>query len=228
MSRSKTKYLEYKFNDVRQEDEVVVRLDFQTVAEIQMLRCMCGINRGDRVQNETIREKVRVASVEDKMREVRLRWFGHMTRRGMDAPCDLIIALAFGEFGRSFLLIKEQVQKNQLKGLDAKKANIFAGKVVSRILCTSFCPKGMDIMVLRSDGDVTITNDGATILEQMDVDNQIAKLMVQWSRSQDYEIGDGTIGVVVMAGTLLEQTEKLLEYGIHPIKLHKDMTWLLV
>lgn len=62
-------------------------------------------------------------------------------------------------------------------------------------------------------------NDGATILEQMDVDNQIAKLMVELSRSQDYEIGDGTTGVVVMAGALLEQAEKLLERGIHPIRI---------
>ena len=62
-------------------------------------------------------------------------------------------------------------------------------------------------------------NDGATILEQMDVDNQIAKLMVELSCSQDYEIGDGTTGVVVMAGALLEQAEKLLERGIHPIRV---------
>lgn len=64
-----------------------------------------------------------------------------------------------------------------------------------------------------------VANDGATILEQMDVDNQIAKLMVQLSRSQDYEIGDGTTGVVVMAGALLEQAERLLERGIHPIRV---------
>lgn len=62
-------------------------------------------------------------------------------------------------------------------------------------------------------------NDGATILEQMDVDNQIAKLMVELSRSQDYEIGDGTTGVVVLAGALLEQAEQLLERGIHPIRI---------
>jgi len=62
-------------------------------------------------------------------------------------------------------------------------------------------------------------NDGATILEQMDVDNQIAKLMVELSRSQDYEIGDGTTGVVVMAGALLEQAESLLDRGIHPIRI---------
>jgi T-complex protein 1 subunit epsilon len=64
-----------------------------------------------------------------------------------------------------------------------------------------------------------LANDGATILEQMDVDNQIAKLLVELSRSQDYEIGDGTTGVVVLAGALLEQSQKLLERGIHPIRV---------
>lgn len=66
---------------------------------------------------------------------------------------------------------------------------------------------------------MSTANDGATILEQMDVDNQIAKLMVELSRSQDYEIGDGTTGVVVMAGALLEQAERLLERGIHSIRI---------
>ena len=72
---------------------------------------------------------------------------------------------------------------------------------------------------LTSDIFVFAANDGATILEQMDVDNQIAKLMVELARSQDYEIGDGTTGVVVMAGALLEQAERLLERGIHPIRI---------
>ncbi|KAK4399662.1 T-complex protein 1 subunit epsilon [Sesamum angolense] len=129
------------------------------------------------------------------------------------------MALAFDEFGRPFIILKEQDQKTRLRGLDAQKANIASGKAVARILRTSLGPKGMDKMLQSPDGDVTITNDGATILEQMDVDNQIAKLMVELSRSQDYEIGDGTTGVVVMAGALLEQAEKLLERGIHPIRI---------
>ncbi|KAG8094527.1 hypothetical protein GUJ93_ZPchr0012g22003 [Zizania palustris] len=129
------------------------------------------------------------------------------------------MALAFDEFGRPFIILREQEKKSRLQGLDAQKANIAAGKAVARILRTSLGPKGMDKMLQSPDGDVTITNDGATILEQMDVDNQIAKLMVELSRSQDYEIGDGTTGVVVMAGALLEQAEKLLERGIHPIRI---------
>ncbi|MBA0656431.1 hypothetical protein Goklo_008789 [Gossypium klotzschianum] len=129
------------------------------------------------------------------------------------------MALAFDEYGRPFIILKEQEQKTRLRGFEAQKANISAGKAVARILRTSLGPKGMDKMLQSPDGDVTITNDGATILEQMDVDNQIAKLMVELSRSQDYEIGDGTTGVVVMAGALLEQAERLLERGIHPIRI---------
>ncbi|CAD6339207.1 unnamed protein product [Miscanthus lutarioriparius] len=129
------------------------------------------------------------------------------------------MALAFDEFGRPFIILREQEKKTRLRGLDAQKANIAAGKAVARILRTSLGPKGMDKMLQSPDGDVTITNDGATILEQMDVDNQIAKLMVELSRSQDYEIGDGTTGVVVMAGALLEQAEKLLERDIHQIRV---------
>ncbi|KAJ6355976.1 hypothetical protein OIU78_004158 [Salix suchowensis] len=129
------------------------------------------------------------------------------------------MALAFDEFGRPFVIIKEQDQKVRLRGLDAQKANIASGMAVSRILRTSLGPKGMDKMLQSPDGDVTTTNDGATILEQMDVDNQIAKLLVELSRSQDYEIGDGTTGVVVLAGALLEQAQKLLERGVHPIRV---------
>ena len=77
----------------------------------------------------------------------------------------------------------------------------------------------MDKMIVSQDGDVTITNDGATILNEMDVENQIGKLMVQLSQSQDQEIGDGTTGVVVLAGALLEQAEALIEKGIHPIRI---------
>ncbi|KAF9604363.1 hypothetical protein IFM89_006370 [Coptis chinensis] len=129
------------------------------------------------------------------------------------------MALAFDEYGRPFIIVRDQEQKTRLRGIDAQKAHISAGKAVARILRTSLGPKGMDKMLQSPDGDVTITNDGATILEQMDVDNQIAKLMVELSRSQDYEIGDGTTGVVVMAGALLEQAERLLERGVHPIRV---------
>merc|ERR1712212_1266741 len=78
---------------------------------------------------------------------------------------------------------------------------------------------GLDKLMVSSDGDITITNDGATILKMMDVDHQIAKMMVQLSQSQDDEIGDGTTGVVVLCGALLEQAETLIDKGIHPIRI---------
>jgi T-complex protein 1 subunit epsilon len=74
-------------------------------------------------------------------------------------------------------------------------------------------------MMVSPDGEVTITNDGATILNLMDVENQIAKLMVELAKSQDDEIGDGTTGVVVLASALLEHAETLLDRGIHPIRI---------
>jgi len=80
-------------------------------------------------------------------------------------------------------------------------------------------PKGMDKMVVGPDGDVLVTNDGATILEKMDVQHHIAKLLVDLSQSQDSEIGDGTTGVVVMAGAMLEQAQELIEKGIHPLRI---------
>merc|ERR1711988_50959 len=98
-------------------------------------------------------------------------------------------------------------------------ANILAAKAVCNVIRTSLGPKGMDKMLSSPDGDVCITNDGATILEQMKVENQIGKLLVELSKSQDDEIGDGTTGVVVMAGSLLEKAEALLERGIHPIRV---------
>ena len=73
--------------------------------------------------------------------------------------------------------------------------------------------------MISPDGDITVTNDGATILKEMLVDHEIAKLLLQLSVSQDEEIGDGTTGVVVLAGALLEQAEKLLDKGIHPIRI---------
>lgn len=84
---------------------------------------------------------------------------------------------------------------------------------------TSLGPKGMDKMLVSPDGDVIVTNDGATILEKMEVQHQTARLLVELSKSQDNEIGDGTTGVVVFAGALLEQAQKLLDKGIHPLKI---------
>eukprot|EP00964_Phaeocystis_antarctica_P120762 scaffold84495_cov39-Phaeocystis_antarctica.AAC.1 len=121
------------------------------------------------------------------------------------------MSLAFDEYGRPFVIIKEGEKKGRTRGLAAQKANILAAKAVTSILKTSLGPKGMDKMLQSPDGDVCITNDGATILQEMKVENQIGKLLVELSKSQDDEIGDGTTGVVVLAGSLLEKAEALLD-----------------
>jgi len=128
-------------------------------------------------------------------------------------------SLAFDEFGRPFMILKDEMETSRLTGSEAIKSHIMAAKAVANILKTSLGPKGLDKLMVSSDGDITITNDGATILKMMDVDHQVAKLMVQLSQSQDDEIGDGTTGVVVLCGALLEQAEHLLDKGIHAIRI---------
>lgn len=123
------------------------------------------------------------------------------------------------EFGRPFIILRNQESQKRITGNDAIKSHILAAKNIANTLKSSLGPKGLDKMMVSCDGDVTVTNDGATILKLMDVDHEIAKLMVQLSQSQDDEIGDGTTGVVVLAGALLEQAEQLLDKGIHPIRI---------
>lgn len=127
--------------------------------------------------------------------------------------------MIYDEYGRPFVILKEQQAKARVKGLEATKANIIAAKSITNIVRTSLGPKGMDKILVSPDGDVTITNDGATIMDRMEVHHQVAKLLVELSASQDDEIGDGTTGVVVLAGALLEQAEKLLDRGIHPVRI---------
>jgi len=127
--------------------------------------------------------------------------------------------MVFDEYGRPFIIVRDQEQKERVKGIEAIKSNILAARTVSSLLRTSLGPKGMDKMLVNQDGDLTITNDGATILEKMQVEHQVAHLLVELSQSQDNEIGDGTTGVVVLAGALLEQAEKLLGQGLHPMRI---------
>jgi len=129
------------------------------------------------------------------------------------------MSLAFDEFGRPFVIMKDEESQSRLTGKDAIKSHIIAARSVANTLKTSLGPKGLDKLMVSADGDITITNDGATILKMMDVDHQIAKLMVQLSQSQDDEIGDGTTGVVVLCGALLEAAEGLIDKGIHPIRI---------
>ena len=129
--------------------------------------------------------------------------------------------LTFDEYGRPFLIIREQAEKTErrLKGREATKSHIYAGKTLAAVLRTSLGPKGMDKMIVGPDGGVTITNDGATILSELPLEHPIARLLVQLSKSQDSEIGDGTTGVVVMAASLLEHAEPLVDKGIHPTRI---------
>ena len=105
---------------------------------------------------------------------------------------------------------------SQTKGRDAQKNNISAAKIIADIVRTSLGPRGMDKMLVDSLGDMTITNDGATILKEIDVQHPAAKMLVEIAKSTDNEVGDGTTSVVVLAGALLEQAESLLQQEVHP------------
>ena len=127
--------------------------------------------------------------------------------------------LAFDEFGRPFIVMREQDKRKRTKGAEAQRANISAARTVANLLRTSLGPRGMDKILVSADGDVTVSNDGATIMDKMEVQHAVAKLLVELSKSQDDEIGDGTTGVVVLAGALLEQAQYLLEKGLHPLRI---------
>jgi len=129
------------------------------------------------------------------------------------------VGIAVDEYGRPFLVMRDQAQQNRVTGVEAIKSHILAAKAVSSTLRTSLGPNGMDKIMVSPDGEITTTNDGATILDKMDVQHNVAKLLVELSKSQDDEIGDGTTGVVVLAGALLEQAEPLLDRGVHPIRI---------
>jgi len=111
------------------------------------------------------------------------------------------------------LVLKESAL--QQKGKDAQKNNITAAKLVAELVKTSLGPRGLDKMLVDSLGDVTITNDGATILKEIDAQHPAAKMMVEISKTIDTEVGDGTTSSVVFAGSLLEKAEKLLEKDVH-------------
>lgn len=112
------------------------------------------------------------------------------------------------------VLLKEGSTEN--KGRDAQKNNISACKIVAEIVHTSLGPRGMDKMLVDSLGDVTITNDGATILKEIDVQHPAAKMMVEVSKTTDNEVGDGTTSAVVLSGALLDRAESLVEQDVHP------------
>ncbi|HKR73367.1 MAG TPA: thermosome subunit beta [Candidatus Nitrosocosmicus sp.] len=116
--------------------------------------------------------------------------------------------------GMPVLILKEGA--SETKGKEAQKNNINAAKTVAEIVRTSLGPRGMDKMLVDSLGDVTITNDGATILKEIDVQHPAAKMMVEISKATDNEVGDGTTSVVVLAGSLIEKAEELITKNVHP------------
>src|SRR5215216_1776314 len=112
------------------------------------------------------------------------------------------------------LLLKEG--STETKDKDAQRNNITAAKLVTEMVKSSLGPRGMDKMLVDTLGDVTITNDGATILKEIDVQHPAAKMMVEITKSVDNEVGDGTTSVVVLAGSLLEKAEELINKKVHP------------
>ena len=105
---------------------------------------------------------------------------------------------------------------NRLLGRDAQRNNILAGKVLAETVRTTLGPKGMDKMLVDGLGDIVVTNDGVTILKEMDIDHPAAKMLVEVAKTQEDEVGDGTTTAVIIAGELLKKSESLLDMDIHP------------
>src|SRR3954451_1367201 len=116
--------------------------------------------------------------------------------------------------GMPVLILREGTKES--KGRDAQKNNITAAKLIAEVVRSSLGPRGMDKMLVDSLGDVTITNDGATILKEIDVQHPSAKMMVEVAKSVDNEVGDGTTSAVIIAGALIEKAEQLISKDVHP------------
>jgi len=129
------------------------------------------------------------------------------------------MSLAFDERGNPFIVIRDQGTKERLRGIEALRSNIQAATAISTVIKTSLGPRGLDKMIVSPHGEINVTNDGATIMKDMRVEHQIAKLLVDLSKSMDNEIGDGTTSVVVLTGSLLESALALLDRGLHPLRI---------
>ncbi len=116
--------------------------------------------------------------------------------------------------GQPILILREGTTRN--RGKDAQNSNFAAAKAVASAVRSTLGPKGMDKMLIDSMGDITITNDGVTILKEMDIEHPAGKMMVEIAKTQDAEVGDGTTTAVVIAGELLKNAEELLTQGVHP------------
>ena len=115
--------------------------------------------------------------------------------------------------GQPVLILKEGSTRN--RGRDAQKSNITAAIIVSEVVKSTLGPRGMDKMLVDTLGDVTVTNDGATVLDEVDVQNPAAKMMVEVAKAQDDEVGDGTTTAVIIAGNLLKRAQDLLDDKVH-------------
>jgi thermosome len=116
--------------------------------------------------------------------------------------------------GTPVLILREGASRS--RGRDAQHANIMAAKIVAEAVKSALGPKGMDKMLVDSFGDVTITSDGRTVLDEMDIQHPAAKMMVEVAKTQDDEVGDGTTTAVIIAGELLDKAEDLIEKSVHP------------
>src|SRR3989304_5135463 len=116
--------------------------------------------------------------------------------------------------GQPILILREG--SSETKGRDAQRNNVMAARLIAEIVRTSLGPRGMDKMLVDSLGDVTITNDGATMLKEIDVQHPAAKMMVEIAKTTDNEVGDGTTSAVVLAGALLEKAQELIDKDVHP------------
>jgi len=116
--------------------------------------------------------------------------------------------------GQPLFILSEDSERT--RGDDAQSSNITAGKAVSESVRTTLGPRGMDKMLVSDDGDVVITNDGATILDEMDIEHPAAQMLVEVAETQEEEVGDGTTTAAVLAGELLSKAESLLEDDVHP------------
>jgi len=119
--------------------------------------------------------------------------------------------------GQPVLILKEGTARR--RGREAQRNNVMAARVIAEVLRTTLGPRGMDKMLIDSLGDITITNDGAAILKEIDVEHPAAKMMVEVAKTQDDMVGDGTTTAVVLAGELLRKAEELLDQNIHPTVL---------
>jgi thermosome len=116
--------------------------------------------------------------------------------------------------GQQVIILKEGASEN--RGREAQRSNIWAAKIIADLVKTTLGPRGMDKMLVDGMGDITITNDGATILKEIDVQHPAAKMIVEISKTMDNEVGDGTTSAVVFAGALLQNAEDLVSKGVHP------------